>query len=251
VGAPAIKAIIGLGNPGPRYRHTRHNIGWQVIDLLAKRWRAAQPGKARHAEVARAAVGGETVLLVKPTTFMNDSGLAVRALVEKDRIHPGDLLVVYDDLDLAIGRIRLRAGGSSGGHNGIRSIQQHLGQIKGRLPLLRPGALPRVAAAGGAATVALAMAHGEAQDAGGPRGAAPPASAPPDAPPAADPAGFARLKVGIGRPPPGVDPIDHVLTSFTPDERVLMDAAVERAAGAAESWLNEGIFTAMNRFNGG
>ncbi|HEV2121806.1 MAG TPA: aminoacyl-tRNA hydrolase, partial [Chloroflexota bacterium] len=78
-----MKAIVGLGNPGPKYHNTRHNVGWLVIDLLCERWRAAKPVRARNAEISRATVDGETLLLVKPRTFMNDSGVAVRSIVEK------------------------------------------------------------------------------------------------------------------------------------------------------------------------
>lgn len=188
-----MKAIVGLGNPGPKYRHTRHNVGWHVLDRLASRWGAAKPVKARHAEVMHASFGGAPILLVKPLTYMNDSGLVVRALVEKDKLALEDVLVVYDDLDLQLGKLRLRAGGSSGGHNGIKSIQQH---VTGK------------------------------------------------------PGDFPRMKAGIGRPPPGVDPIDHVLTTFLPDEKPVIDEAIERGADAIERWLLEGIEAAMNQFNG-
>ena len=203
-----MKAIIGLGNPGPRYRHTRHNVGWLVLDELARRWRGGTPSKARHAEVLRCALGGEIILLVKPQTFMNDSGKAVRALVEKDGLTPPELLVLYDDIDLAPGRLRVRAGGSSGGHNGIRSIQQHLKQVSRRVSRSTDD---------------------------------------PAAPAAPE---FPRIKIGLGRPPAGIDPIDFVLTSFTPDERMAIESAIQRAADAAECWLAHGIELAMNQFNG-
>ena len=185
-----MKAIVGLGNPGPRYRHTRHNAGWQVLDELARRWGRGLAQKARHADVLRFLRDGENIALVKPLTFMNDSGRAVRALVEKDHLTPGDVLVVYDDIDLAQGRLRLRAGGSSGGHNGIKSIQEHL--------------------------------HG---------------------------AEFPRIKLGLGRPPAGMDPMDYVLTTFKPDELTVVKPAIERAADAVECWLADGFEVAMNRFN--
>ena len=213
-----MKAIVGLGNPGPRYRNSRHNAGWQVLDELLRRWDGGKPALTRHAEVVKTAIAGEPVLLVKPQTFMNDSGKTVRALVEKDGIDPDGVLVVYDDLDLAVGRIRIRARGSSGGHRGIKSVQEQLKAV-GRLKR-------RPAAEGGGA---------------------------PDGPdgPGDDPLAFPRLKVGIGRPPAGVDPIDFVLTTFAPDELTLIKPALERAADAAECWMAEGADVAANRFNGG
>jgi PTH1 family peptidyl-tRNA hydrolase len=132
----------------------------------------------------------------------------VRALAEKDSLAPGDLLVVYDDIDLTQGRIRLRPGGSSGGHNGIKSIQQALQQAqRGRRDMM---------------------------------------TAADESPPSLE---FPRLKVGLGRPPPGVDPVDYVLTTFKPDELLVVQPAIERAADAIECWLDEGIEVAMNRFN--
>jgi PTH1 family peptidyl-tRNA hydrolase len=212
-----MRAIVGLGNPGPRYRHTRHNVGWWTLDELARRWGAgkAKPEKARHAEVVRCTVDGEPLVLVKPQTFMNDSGKAVRALVEKDKLKPEEIMVVYDDIDLAAGRIRIRSGGSSGGHRGLKSIQEHLAQVmRSRKPKAPPG-----------------------ETGGGP-------AAKEESPE------FPRIKVGLGRPPAGVDPIDYVLTTFTPDELAVVKPAVERTADAIECWLREGIDVAMNRFNG-
>lgn len=230
-----MKAIVGLGNPGPRYRHTRHNVGWRVLERLAARWSCGKPEKARHAEVRRCTVDGGPVLLAKPLTFMNDSGRAVRALVERDRLAPDDLLVVYDDLDLELGRIRVRAQGSAGGHNGVRSIQQHLSQMRGKRQEARGqgigGWLGGVLSGGRAGEVE------SSEVAGSNKAAGPPA--------------FARIRVGIGRPPPGVDPIDFVLMGFSPDELRLVEQAAERAADAAECWLREGIAAAMNRFNAG
>ena len=230
-----MKAIVGLGNPGPRYRHTRHNVGWRVLERLAARWSCGKPEKARHAEVRRCTVDGGPVLLAKPLTFMNDSGRAVRALVERDRLAPDDLLVVYDDLDLELGRIRVRAQGSAGGHNGVRSIQQHLSQMRGKWHEARGQAI-----GGWLGSVLSGGRAGEVESsevAGSNKAAGPPA--------------FARIRVGIGRPPPGVDPIDFVLMGFSPDELRLVEQAAERAADAAECWLREGIAAAMNRFNAG
>jgi PTH1 family peptidyl-tRNA hydrolase len=120
------KLVIGLGNPGPDYARTRHNVGFLCLDELAARHglRFAR-GRAR-AEVATGSIAGQSIALAKPQTFMNDSGAAVAALVAFYQIAPGDLLVVSDDLDLPFGHLRLRAAGSAGGHNGLRSIIAHL-----------------------------------------------------------------------------------------------------------------------------
>ena len=229
-----MKAIVGLGNPGPRYRNTRHNAGWHVLDELYRRWGGGKPAQARLAEVVKTSVSGQPVMLVKPQTFMNESGKSVRALVEKDGLDPVDVLVVYDDLDLPVGRIRIRGRGSAGGHGGIKSIQQQLAGV-GRLKRREPVAPVAVAAP------VPAGADGPERAAPAPSGVVVPAR---------DPLDFPRLKVGIGRPPAGVDPIEFVLTTFVPDELTLLRPAIERAADAVESWLAEGLDVAANRFNG-
>ncbi|HSR53587.1 MAG TPA: aminoacyl-tRNA hydrolase [Acidobacteriota bacterium] len=131
--------IAGLGNPGERYRRTRHNVGFMLADRLARRWEAAFERTLAQAEMARAGAGDEEVLLVKPQTYMNHSGDAVAPLVEGLKIEPRRLLVVYDDIDLPLGRIRLRRSGSSGGQKGMRSILQALGTQE--VPRLRIGIL--------------------------------------------------------------------------------------------------------------
>ncbi len=118
--------IVGLGNVGREYEATRHNVGFMVVDLLAsKAKRPFQPGKGEYflSEFRHA---GEDVLLLKPTTFMNNSGAAVKDAVEKFGIDFVDLLVVYDDFNIPLGQLRLRKGGSDGGHNGVYSIIYHL-----------------------------------------------------------------------------------------------------------------------------
>jgi peptidyl-tRNA hydrolase, PTH1 family len=121
-----VKVVIGLGNPGPKYAGTRHNIGFDVIDYLA-----AAPGgrgfrSAFQADVAEVSEGGDKVLLMKPQTFMNLSGRAVRAVLDFYKLTPADLLVVCDDFNLPLGKIRVRAKGSHGGQNGLRNIQEQL-----------------------------------------------------------------------------------------------------------------------------
>jgi PTH1 family peptidyl-tRNA hydrolase len=125
-----MKVVCGLGNPGDRYRLTRHNVGYRVVDLLADRWEVSK-GRVRDGaatiEVARDEPVGR-VLLVKPLRFMNRSGAPVRAAVRNANADPEtELLVVADDVDLPLGKIRLRRGGSAGGHNGLRDVIEALG----------------------------------------------------------------------------------------------------------------------------
>jgi len=182
-------AIVGLGNPGRRYRGTRHNVGSDVVERVAAKLgvRLAEDGFAR---TGRARFGRAAVLLAVPETYMNVSGEAVSDLARRRRVRPEDLLIVYDDLDLPVGRLRLKPGNGAGGHNGVRSIIEHLGTKA-----------------------------------------------------------FPRLRVGIGRPPAGVAPETFVLERFTPEERTVIDEAVERAANAALAVVSDGLEAAMNRVN--
>ena len=121
-------AIIGLGNPGERYAGTRHNIGFDVVDLLAQRFGVRLHRGAHPFLMARAQHRGHPVLLVEPLTFVNRSGIAVRALQhDQPQVRDEDLLVLVDDVALPFGRLRLRGGGSAGGHNGLQSIEDTLG----------------------------------------------------------------------------------------------------------------------------
>jgi peptidyl-tRNA hydrolase, PTH1 family len=124
-----LRLIVGLGNPGAEYAQTRHNAGFTLVERLALRWKAGWANERKfNARVARAGSGGVPVLLCQPQTFMNLSGEAVGALVNFYRLLPqSGLLVVVDDADLPLGEIRLRAGGGTGGHHGLESIEQHLG----------------------------------------------------------------------------------------------------------------------------
>ncbi len=118
-----MKAIVGLGNPGPEYDATRHNVGWWVVDRLAYDWDLGPFRRDGNAWVTQGRVGEREVRLVKPTTYMNRSGLAFRPLVELTDFDPSaDLLVVVDDAALDVGRIRFRPSGSPGGHNGLKSV---------------------------------------------------------------------------------------------------------------------------------
>jgi peptidyl-tRNA hydrolase, PTH1 family len=126
-----MKVICGLGNPGDRYRMTRHNVGFRVVDLLADRWGLTGQGRVRDGaallEVRRPEPIGK-VLLVKPMRYMNNSGGALRAAIRQTDVDPSaDVLLVTDDIDLPMGRLRMRRSGSAGGHNGLRSVIEALG----------------------------------------------------------------------------------------------------------------------------
>lgn len=126
-----MKLILGLGNVGEKYLFTRHNVGFMVLDRLAVREKFSfREEKKLKSFIAKVRLDGEEFLLVKPTTFMNLSGEALRAVIDYYKIDVKDILVIYDDLSLELGRIRFRASGSDGGHNGIKSIIQHLGGNK-------------------------------------------------------------------------------------------------------------------------
>jgi PTH1 family peptidyl-tRNA hydrolase len=143
---PAVRVaalVVGLGNPGPSYRNTRHNIGFLVLDALAARLDTAVASKDSRAVVGRARVPGAAadVVLARPQTFMNLSGRAVAPLLRKHNLRPRDLWVVHDDIDLAFGRLRIRRGGGPGGHNGVSSIIQDIGDrdfVRIRLGVGRP-----------------------------------------------------------------------------------------------------------------
>ncbi len=130
-----MKAIVGLGNPGPKYRGTRHNVGFAVVDELARRGGIDFASSPIEALVARWRRPDHGVLLVKPLTFMNHSGEALGALVRYFKVEVADLLVVVDEVQLPLGRLRARATGSAGGHNGLKSIVAHLGPAFSRLRL--------------------------------------------------------------------------------------------------------------------
>jgi len=121
--------IVGLGNPGAKYDKTRHNIGFETVEALARRWQVSWQENRRFkgyfAETRRR--GGEKVYLLKPLTYMNLSGESARAVTDWYKLSPESVLVVYDDMDLPVGRLRMRLSGSAGGHNGIKSLIAHLG----------------------------------------------------------------------------------------------------------------------------
>ena len=129
----SISLIIGLGNPGAEYEHTRHNIGFMAIDRLAKSWDISLGKEKRfygifgEGRLSRKMLTGSKVRLLKPTTYMNASGQSVRACADWFKCSPHNILVIYDDMDLPLGKLRLRPSGSAGGHNGIKSMISHLG----------------------------------------------------------------------------------------------------------------------------
>ena len=133
--APLI--VVGLGNPGPRYRDTRHNVGFGCVDLLAERWGIAVKDRRRTTVLGQGYREGKAVVLAKPRTFMNLSGESVGYLLARFGGRPADLVIVYDEMALPLGRIRLRARGSDAGHNGIKDIIRTVRTIE--FPRLRIG----------------------------------------------------------------------------------------------------------------
>jgi PTH1 family peptidyl-tRNA hydrolase len=125
-GTPADLLVVGLGNPGDEYAATRHNVGAEVVELLAQRHGATLKKGKERARVAEVQVGGRRIALAIPLTYMNDSGESVRLLVRRYGVEPEALLVVHDELDLPVATVRLKEGGGLAGHNGLRSIKAHL-----------------------------------------------------------------------------------------------------------------------------
>lgn len=135
--SPFMKIVLGLGNPGSRYAKTRHNIGWIVLDAVAERLRVEfQPGRGDYYE-AHGSWRGRKVILLKPTTYMNNSGLAARQAMRQYGVGAEDLLVLVDEIQFPVGRVKLHSAGSSGGHNGVESIIYHVENDK--FPRLRCG----------------------------------------------------------------------------------------------------------------
>jgi PTH1 family peptidyl-tRNA hydrolase len=185
-----MRFVVGLGNPGERYRRTRHNAGFLVVDVLAGR--AGVRGRHQgDAWTAEADLAGERVVLVKPLAFMNRSGVVVDQVLASRGGEPGDLVVVLDDVALELGTLRIRERGSHGGHNGLRSLIDVLGTEE-----------------------------------------------------------FPRIRIGIRRGDAPMDMADYVLSDFPPDDVLVVQEEVDRAADAVTCLLREGAAAAMNRFNG-
>lgn len=192
------KLVMGLGNPGRRYARSRHNLGFLLIDRVAD-----YSGVSVARETCESLVGQrqrewtpvtaewlEPLVLAKPQTYMNHSGVAAAALARRFGARGADLVVAYDDLDLPFGRLRIRCGGSAGGHRGLASVLHHLADRD-----------------------------------------------------------FVRLRVGIGRPPAGVDAVDYVLSRFSSEELESLDGVLSRAAEAVEAIASKGPVWAMENFN--
>ena len=136
-----MKLIVGLGNPGSEYAKTKHNVGWMFVDRMAERIGATGWKEKEKGMVAEGRVGAEKVLLVKPMTYMNNSGECVGPLMRWYKLGPEDVVVVHDDMDIPAGTIRIRKKGSAGGHNGIKSLIAHIGSekfIRVRIGIGRP-----------------------------------------------------------------------------------------------------------------
>jgi PTH1 family peptidyl-tRNA hydrolase len=133
-------AVVGLGNPGKEYAETRHNAGSRLVKNVARAWGLELRGKRYRARTAETEHGGDRVLLALPQTFMNLSGLSVRELVRDRRIEPRNIIIIYDDLDVPLGAIRVRAQGTAGTHNGMRSVVQETGATA--FPRIRIGIGP-------------------------------------------------------------------------------------------------------------
>lgn len=201
---------VGLGNPGVEYEQTRHNAGAEAVRLVAKRHsERLRAEKGLAAETAVVRLGGRALVLAVPQTYMNESGIAVRALVKRYLgaeeasgtgdggrgrgpvvFAPSSLVIVHDELDLEPGVVRVKLGGGTAGHNGLRSAQSHLRNLD-----------------------------------------------------------FARIRIGVGKPPSPAAGANHVLRRASKADRELIAVAVEVAADAVECLLTDGLEAAMNRFN--
>ncbi len=182
--------IVGLGNPGRAHLYNRHNVGFMVADRLATRHGIELKRVQNKAIVGSGRIADRPVIVAKPQTFMNLSGEAIGPLVNYYRIPQRNILVVYDELDIPFAVIRLREKGGAGGHNGMRSLIQHLGND------------------------------------------------------------FARMRMGIGRPPGRMDPAAFVLQDFGREELPLLSEMLSTAVEAVESFVRHGIDLTMSRFNG-
>lgn len=142
-----MRLFVGLGNPGPHYAENRHNVGFMAVDAIARRWQASSWRQKFQGEVAEAELSGERVLLLKPLTFMNESGRSVAEAARFFRLEPGQIVVFHDELDLAPGKVRVKTGGGTAGHNGLKSIATCLGSadfVRVRIGIGHPGDKDRV-----------------------------------------------------------------------------------------------------------
>ena len=182
--------IAGLGNPGKEYAQTRHNIGFMVVDQIAKKLGVEFTRLQNKAFVTKSEYQNSKVILVKPQTFMNNSGHAVSSLIRFYKLPLENLLVIFDDADLEYETLRLRPNGSSSGQQGMNSIIQQLGSDQ-----------------------------------------------------------FARLRVGLGRPPGRMPTPKYVLQRFSTEQQEALPFVIDRASDAALMFISEGVLAAMNRYN--
>lgn len=182
-----MRIVVGLGNPGGEYAGSRHNVGFAVVDELARRCRAPLGRVREGLRTATGWIAGDMVMLVEPQMYMNLSGAALAQL--QPPVVSTDLVVIHDDIDLDLGCVRVKRGGGTAGHHGLDSIAEHLGEA------------------------------------------------------------FARVRVGVGRPPRDADVAAYVLGRFAPSELETAQKALQHAADAVECIIGEGEQTAMNRFN--
>ncbi len=137
-----MRLLVGLGNPGPKHRDNRHNIGFMAADEIVRRYNFSAPRARFQSDSFEGTIDGEKVLLLKPTTFMNESGRAVGEAARFFKLAPEDIIVIHDEIDLAAGKVRIKRGGGHAGHNGLRSIHAHLGSpdyVRIRLGVGHPG----------------------------------------------------------------------------------------------------------------
>lgn len=189
LGVSQMHLIVGLGNPGAEYAGTRHNVGFEVVDRLAARHGIAVRRRTLRSVLGDGLIEGRRVILARPMTYMNLSGEAVGAICRMYRIPPERTIVIVDDVALPLGRLRLRLKGSCGGHNGLESVERHLGTQA-----------------------------------------------------------YPRVRIGVGGARPG-ELVDHVLSRFRPEERPVIEAAIDLAADAVEAALRDGFEQAMNLYN--
>jgi peptidyl-tRNA hydrolase, PTH1 family len=191
-----VKLIIGLGNPGIEYQFTPHNAGFLAVDRIAEDCGVTVSNRRGRALTARAKLAGQDVLLAKPETFMNLSGLSVAALIQEFEISPEDILVLYDELALPLGTIRIRERGSANGHNGVKSISGVLGTEE-----------------------------------------------------------WLRIRIGVGKPALTdgreikAGGKDYLLSPMRKQDLAVLDEVLDRAKGAVEMVLTQGVGAAMNEFN--
>jgi len=185
-----VRLLVGLGNPGPKYERTRHNVGFRVAEDAARKLGVALDQTRWNAVVGQGRAAGGSVSVLLPQTYMNASGESVGHAARFWKVEPGSLVVVHDDMDLEFGRLQVKVGGGDGGHNGLKSLRQHLGT-----------------------------------------------------------ADYARVRFGVGRPPPAWEGADWVLAKFSSEEEEQLKVLVPQAAEAAVAALLGGPLLAMNRFN--